>query len=200
MRRMTLLSAVALLAWAANSANAGPTTTFDFNTLANGDGNMQVNLYMRSLYPGLVGVAGVRVHAGNGFGDDPYLWTRGQGRSPGKIRIWFSTPADSVAFDGYIFDAKPGATFSFKAYGDALGTQLVYSREWSMTKDTPISYSTGTLANLVYCLEFSNVDKRDVGIDNLALRSVHVNPAPGAMLLGCIGVALVGYIRRRQML
>jgi hypothetical protein len=168
--------------------------TFDDGTLASGDGDIKVALYMTSRYPPFVLVNGTQVHSGDGFGNDLYLWTRGQLLFPGDIEVVLGTPANAVAFDWYVFNATSGADFTFVAY-DIHGN-IVHQASWDAgISGTGDSYSTGPLATPVYRLVFSDNHKHDIGIDNLFLDPV---PVPSALALGLIGVGLLRSVRRRS--
>jgi hypothetical protein len=190
---------VLLVVSAVGSAYASP-VLFTFNDgLASGEGDIGISLYMSNGYPPLVIVNGAQVHGGDGFHSNPldlYLWTRLQLLNPGNIRILLGVPTTSVAFDGYIFDATPGADFTFTAYG--LFGQVIHQQSWNPNADgTALSYSTGALPTPAYWLNFSNQGQHDIGIDNLRLTPI---PVPGAVILGSIGIGLIGSLRRRKVL
>ncbi len=68
-------------------------------------------------------------------------------------------------------------------------TPLVY---WS---EGQFSYSGSAISRAV--VDFNQCYARKFAIDNLSTNSI---PAPGAILLGSIGVSLVGWLRRRKTL
>jgi hypothetical protein len=174
------------------SAHGAPTLfTFDDGALASGDGDIRVSLYMTVRHPPWVVVNGSQVHSGDGFGDDLYLWTRGQLLHPGDIQILLGDPVAEVAFDWYVFDATEGADFTFVAY-DGRGN-IVHQATWDAGVDgTGGTYSTGPLGVPVYRLVFSDNHRHDIGIDNLSLMPV---PVPGAILLGVLGASLISMVR-----
>jgi len=191
---MSKTVAIVLLAvFAVGSAQAGDTLfTFDDGALVEGQFDIAISAYMSLRHPGLVVASGAQVHSGDGFGDDLYLWVRPQFVDPGDILIVLTSPVNYVSFDGYVFDATPGADFTFTAYN--LAGEVIHERSWYTNVGDIGNYATGLLPEMAYGLNFSNSGSHDIGIDNLRLAVI---PAPGAGLLGVIGAAVAGCLRRR---
>jgi len=189
------ISIVLVAALAVGTAHAGDTLfTFDDAWLVSGASDIGVSLYMSQQAGSPVVVNGSEVHSGDGFGDALYLWTRTQLLNPGNIRILLAEPVNYVSFDGYVFDATSGADFVFTAY-DAHG-HIVHQASWNAGVGG-LTYETGVLPEYVYQLNFSDHGRYDIGIDNLRLATI---PAPGAVVLGGLGLSLVGYLSRRKAL
>ena len=174
------------------TAQANAAYTFTFDPLSTGASNAAINNYMSTVYGSQVTTQSAHVYTGDGFNNTQYLTTK---PSPGYIDIWFTQPISSMSFQGYVFEATPGADFSYSAF-DA-SNNLVDSASWNPGTGGQGSYSSGAYGSPVTHLRFSNSGMHDIGIDNLVVTGKAI-PAPGAMLLGSIGIAFTGWLRRRR--
>jgi hypothetical protein len=191
----TIAVILAVLSSMAGMVHAAPTLfTFDDGSLASGDGDVKLSIYMSLRYPSWVLVNGAEVHTGDGFNSSLYIWTRAQLLNPGNIRIILGVPTTSVSFDSYVFNATTGADFTFTAY-DQTGN-IILQQSWNANvSGLAGSYDSGPLATPAYSLNFSDNGKHDVGVDNLVLSAV---PAPGAAAHAALALALLAPLRRRR--
>jgi len=124
----------------------------------------------------------------------------------GDYYIRFANPVSSLSLDLYDYRVDGGP-----AIGDT-ATLIVYSDLWAtgigsdvFTIPNPnpvdgniehLSVALGSFSILSASLTFNGPDV-GTGIDNVTFSSI---PAPGALLLGSIGIGLVGRLRRRRTL
>jgi len=193
----------------ASSAQAD--VSFSFDPLADGANSGQVSSYMTNLNGSGVTVTDARVDQGDWNGNaSSYLWTAGG--SFGDMEISFDEAVSSVSFMGYIFDATRGTDFSLKAYnadyGDGGWSRYIPNPDakvdtynWWGGDDTQFFSGWIEFSEPVTLLVFSNSGLHDVGIDNLRIEGADIPvepvPAPGAIVLGAIGLGFVGWMKRR---
>lgn len=129
------------------------------------------------------------------------------------IRMDFATPVVSLSLYGCDYGgALPGGSLpgdneiatlaAYDSGGILLGSTTVQSTRGtkvvgSLTIPTDIAFlSLSGLGNIAYA-EFTFTNGSFFGIDDVNFLPI---PAPGAILLGSIGVGIVGWLRRRRAL
>ncbi|MBN1508675.1 MAG: hypothetical protein JW955_17640 [Sedimentisphaerales bacterium] len=215
---MKWLSVVAMLAVVTPAYGA---VTFDFEGATVGgvapdyvaSANQFVTDYMTAVYGSPVTATGAAAWTNDDAGDDwtgktgTDKWLRTYGSAsvtPGVFQISFdAVPVLAGSFEAYVFEATPGADFTVSFYTSGYGDR--YNPNPAALLGTlptdfgvggmVISFVSPTPVALIVC---SDEGWHDIGIDNLIATSVV--PAPGAILLGTIGVGLVGWFRRRRAL
>lgn len=210
MKQIMIAVTVVGMVWA-SSAQAD--VSFSFDPLADGANSSQVSTYMTNQNGSGVTVTDARVDKGDWNGNSSsYLWTAGG--SFGDMEISFDQAISAVSFMGYIFDATAGTDFSMKAYNadynDGLwsrgipnpGAKVGDSHNWWGGDDTQFFSGWIEFSEPVTMLVFSNSGLHDVGIDNLRVEGavglpIQPVPAPGAIVLGAIGLGFVGWMKRR---
>ena len=189
-----LIAALTIAVCITGTTYANATYTFDFNPLSNGASPSTLNAYMTGIYGSTVTAQSAYVFSGDGFGTTAYITTR---PTPGSMDIWFTNPISSVSFDGYVFEATPGADLNYKAFDS--GGNIVDASALNPGTDGQGSYSSGLYATSVYYLEFSNEGAHDIGVDNIQVTSASNGvPVPGSMTLSAIGLAVVNWMRKRK--
>lgn len=109
----------------------------------------------------------------------------------GDFFMKFSAPMVNVTFDSGYWDAQ--GTGIIHVYDPAMNHLATYTNMGTGVQEISI-HSVGPIG-FVY---FNSIgDGAGADIDNLRFTQV---PAPGAILLGSIGVGLVGWLRRRRTL
>jgi hypothetical protein len=180
----------------AGLARAAPTTLITFD-------EFPVGTVISNQYAGL----GVVFHPGDVTGTlpiidmnlwmptQPILSPQGQGTPPqywqyaGDFWIQFTTPAVEVQFDS--------------GFWDTIGTGVinVYDPHFNpiagLTNSTTGVNVTNVTGWIGYIYFNSIGDPAGADIDNLSFNLI---PAPGAIVLGGIGVGLIGWLRRRRTL
>lgn len=194
MKKLIFIAVLAICMVGVAQANV----TFNFDDVAVGASTAQIEAYMEGLYGSDITVDYASVGndwAALGTGSDHYIYDSDSGQH--MFRISFNVvPITSVSFDWAreddpffaVADGAEGAPF-FKDEGGPGGGS-----------------NNGTLATYTFASPVTRLLFRDggngrIGIDNLTVTyTTGVIPAPGAILLGSIGVALVGWLRRRRAL
>jgi hypothetical protein len=203
MKRVLTLSALALWAFLpAVPAIAAPTFFDSFDGENGGVSKFNyigfANWTVSNGTVDLIGNAWYDFQPGNGL----YVDLDGSTRDAGKIT---SVPIDLVqgtyelSFDlaGNLRDYDEVDTATVQV---DLGNLL--DKVYSLPKDAPFTRFTETLmvsgpTTVTLSFEGSGGDNVGMLLDNVA---VNVIPAPGALMLGGLGVGIAGWLRRRRML
>ena len=205
---------------------AAPTFDFENAILGSGGNeNIEINNerasdYMSGIYE-VVTVTGGAVWTNEQYGpdwiDNDGQWLRTFGsthETPGYMQISFDDPIITVSGDGYVFDATPAADFVILAFDSNYGNRfnpnpnalvdafiIDYGTTWwgDDRGDNMTVPFDSTFNSPVSLLVFSDGGYFDIGVDDLTVEpfSAVQTPAPGAIILGSIGVAIVGWLRRR---
>jgi len=109
----------------------------------------------------------------------------------GDFWMQFTTPVLEVQFDSGYWDGV--GTGIIDVYGPAMNPLVSLSNTGTGVELISIS----GLGSIGYIYFNSVADGAGADIDNLAFTQI---PAPGAILLGGIGVGVVGWLRRRRTL
>ena len=199
MKKLTAIC-ILLVLMSTGNANAAITLTFDELPTQSVNGLS----YMGITFGFKVGGNPSNDATYNGIGpgtltylQDPTL----EGTSSGILTLDFATPTNQlqfgVALNSY-YAATPGYTVKLYDPSDVLiGNYsgdtyplVLWSEDQFTYSGTPVSRAA---------IGFNNQVANRFSVDNLTFDSNPV-PAPGAILLGSIGVSLVGWLRRRRTL
>jgi len=122
-----------------------------------------------------------------------------EGNARGILILDFASPTNLLEFGLALNTTTPlTGAYTVELFDKSLGSIGIISENtnpliyWSEDK---FSYS-GTLVSRV-AINFNEQYARRFAIDNLSTNTI---PAPGAILLGSIGVSCVGWLRRRKTL
>lgn len=149
-----------------------------------------------------------------GYGITNTIFTT-QGDESSLGRVDFTTPVYDVEIDWWVVayddDSPPQPTILYlDVYGSSILDSFIFDSSnlpdpdeitytYAYDEDNNVYYGTVTLSgggDLISYLTFHN-DGGYVQIANMTFSPI---PAPGAILLGGIGVTLVGWLRRRKIL
>ncbi len=207
MKKLITICAVVGLVLTASPARA--VVTFDFEALnpypglpPGYDTGPEISAYMTGLYGSSVTVplAVIRDDSWTTNGTN-YMTTflEPDYTSNFDMEINFvDVPIVSMSFDWVVLDA-PGypaeTTFLYEAYDKDGGLVDAGSFIADVGVSDTLTRHFGDAR--VTRLYFSDEGHHDIAIDNLSVTPI---PAPGAILLGGIGVAVVGWLRRRRTL
>jgi hypothetical protein len=220
-KKLITICAVTVIALA--SATAQAVVTFDFEDAIVGgaapdyvaSANQRVTDYMTNVYGSSVTATGAAAWRNDETapldldwpgksGTDKWLRTYGSASlTPGAFQISFDTvPIVKFSGDFYVFTETQFDDFTVTAYDSTYGDRynpspsaaLAAYHWWGGTGQGHFSVDLG-LIRPATLLIFTDGGWYDIAIDNLQVSPV---PAPGAILLGSIGVGLVGWLRRRR--
>ncbi len=122
-----------------------------------------------------------------------------EGSARGILTLDFASPINTLEF-GIALNTKNSVTgaYTVELFDDSLGSLGIISGNtdplvcWS---EGQFTYSGTAISRAV--IDFNEQFARRFAIDNLSTNTI---PAPGAILLGSIGVSCVGWLRRRKSL
>jgi hypothetical protein len=198
MKKITIIFALCLALAGANTARAAPTIVIDFESLADYEvvddqflalgadfggtaSILQAGASLNSAYPPNSGI--------NVIYDDPYLGT-------GIIRVDAVGSPWAMA-GGYVTGNTDVTLTAYASDGTVLGSASTGGANY-------IGAGTGLLPNIFLSVAvpgIAYVEFNDSGntytVDDFTFEAI---PAPGAILLGGIGIGLVGWLRRRRTL
>lgn len=179
--------------------------TFDFegipsNPLNPGSTDVLIGNYMSELYLSTVTTQDMVI--GRDFSGNQYAMLSG----PIDMEFLFSTPITSVQFDLAVFGDNVDSMYDFElsafdAYSVQVGSTITFSADRSFNTNSGLITFSAPVSSLV----MNDHGMWDVAIDNLTVEtegegSAVPIPAPGAVLLGGVGVCFVGWLRRRKTL
>jgi len=140
------------------------------------------------------------VYSGIGPGSIAYLQdTTLEGNAAGVLTLDFAQPTDLLSFGVALNSFNPvTAAYSVKLFDASLSAIGTFSENtypvvlWS---EDMFSYSGTPIGRAV--IAFNGQFASRFAVDNLSVNTI---PAPGAILLGSIGVGFVSWLRRRRSL
>jgi len=188
-----LISMCVILISVAGLANAAPTYLITFDEFALGTliSNQYAPLGVEFL-PGNVTPRLPQISMNGAMPDQPILRPTGEPDNylyQGDFWIHFTTTAVDVQFDS--------------GYWDAVGTGVIevydpYGLPLASLTNTVTGVNVTNISGRIGYIYFNSVaDGAGADIDNLAFSPI---PAPGAIVLGGLGVGLISWLRRRRTL
>jgi hypothetical protein len=193
-----LLMICAIIIGVAGLASAAPTTliTFDEFPLDTVISNQYAGLGVLFLAGDVTGTLPI-ISMNGAMPTQPILSPHGDLTPPqfwqfaGDFWVQFTTPALEVQFDSGYWDEV--GTGVIDVYGPAMNLLASLSNTTTGVNVTNIS----GMGPIGYIYFNSIGDGAGADIDNLGFSPI---PAPGAIVLGGIGVGLIGWLRRRKTL
>lgn len=192
---------ILLVLMSTGAANAAFTLTFDELPTQPVDGLS----YMGITFGFKVGGSPSTDAIYNGIGpgmltylQDPTL----EGTTSGILTLDFATPTDQLQFGAALssyYAATPGYTVSL--YDPSYQLIGAYSGNTSplvLWSEGQFTYSGAPVSRAA--ISFNGQVASRFSVDNLTINPVDSIPAPGAVLLGSIGLGLVNWLRRRKTL
>ena len=190
--KLSILTAVLLLCLA-TGASANFTCNFDFDDAPTNCGNRDIENHMEGIYQSDVTVR-------NCFIDDDGILDNYRGdrylqNSNGDD--WFSIAFNDCQITAVRFD---WGTRANNIYCEADGVEIFQYSNHRLGR-----WRSGDCDWIYFDKPVTTLRFRDSGwgefcIDNLSVQKICAIPAPGAVVLGMIGVGLVGALRRRTIL
>lgn len=217
MKKLLVVCALAALLMPVSRARAGPTNgSFETGDLTGWSWTVpagaSIDVVTGHSDPGGTGVTSWGPTDGSYFA---LLKTDGPGSLTQLYQSYFMTPGYPLMFD-YFWDSRDFKPFDdtaslsvYSGVGTAGPLILTHAMDsvnadpqdyWGTSWETwSLSVASAGMYTVVFEVRNSLDSIKDsyVGIDNVLLQVI---PAPGAVLLGGIGVGLVGWLRRRRTL
>ncbi|MFO0837832.1 MAG: hypothetical protein U1D55_04850 [Phycisphaerae bacterium] len=199
-----------LLTLSAGVAQAGFQFTFDGIAPRNAAG---IGAYMSGVYGSSVTVTDAFA-SNNAIPNPPAPGVLWNGNSSDYLRVGpnvgqrdFEITFDqraivSAACLGFVFDEARGPVdFTIRAYDASYtdrenpnASSLVFAQSFNVAHNgTQVTVGPIAFSRPVSLLVFSDTGRFDVGIDALTVAV----PAPGAVVLGSLGLSLIGWLKRR---
>lgn len=187
-----------LVLMSAGAANAAFTLTFDELPTQPVDGLSYKGVTFGFTVGGIPSTDAVY----NGIGPGTLTYLQGptlEGTTAGILTLDFSTPTDqlefAIALNSYYAATPAYVVKLYDAYGTPVGNFSGDTSPLVLWSEGQFTYS-GTLVRRAV-IDFSEQAASRFAFDNLTINPI---PAPGAIMLGSIGLGLVNWLRRRRTL